>query len=72
MAYDFATRRLSFLKSRPLVAVVELLAECATVEEALAAAGIPDGQRPRYLRALEELAASGMLTPAPVPAGAPA
>ncbi len=80
MAYDFATRRLSFLKSRPLVAVVELLPECATVGEALAAAGIPDGQRPRYLRALEELAASGMLTPvvdpavspAPVPAGAPA
>ena len=37
MAYDFATRRLSFLKSRPLVAVVELLAGCATVEEALEA-----------------------------------
>ena len=80
MAYDFATRRLSFLKSRPLVAVVELLAGCATVEEALAAAGIPDGQRPRYLRALEELAASGILvpvvspvvSPAPVPAGASA
>lgn len=80
MAYDFATRRLSFLKSKPLVDVVERLAACATVGEALVEAGIPDGQRPRYLRALEELAASGILTPsqqpsqqpapAPVPAGA--
>ncbi|MCW2818472.1 MAG: mftB [Marmoricola sp.] len=80
MAYDFRTRRLSFMKSRELVAVVEALGTEACVGDALAAAGIEETRRPRFLRALEELAASGMLTPAtpdapaasPVPAGATA
>ena len=78
MAYDFRTRRLSFMKSRELVAVVEALGTEACVADALAAAGIDEARRPRFLRALEELAASGMLTlsasPAstPAPAGAPA
>jgi len=61
MAYDFRTRRLSFMKSRALVAVVEGLAEAPTVADALAAAGVEEQQYPRYLRALEDLAASGML-----------
>ena len=74
MAYDFRTRRLSFMKSRELVAVVEALGTQACVADALAAAGIDEARRPRFLRALEELAASGMLSPAstPVPAGASA
>jgi putative mycofactocin binding protein MftB len=62
MAYDFRTRRLSFLKSRALVAVVERLGDAPTVADALASAGVGADQQPRYLRALEELAASGMLT----------
>jgi putative mycofactocin binding protein MftB len=68
MAYDFRTRRLSFMKSRALVAVVEGLAEAPTVADALAAAGIEEQQYPRYLRALEDLATSGMLC-RPSPSG---
>jgi len=68
MAYDFRTRRLSFMKSRALVAVVEGLAEAPTVADALAAAGVEEQQYPRYLRALEDLAASGMLC-RPTPPG---
>ena len=68
MAYDFATRRLSFLRSRTLVAVVEALGETPTTTEALVLAGVPADQHARYLRALGELAASGMLTRRPDPA----
>lgn len=62
MAYDFRTRRLSFLKSRPLLDVVERLGDSPSVADALASAGVPAEQHGRYLRALEELAASGMIT----------
>ena len=61
MAYDFRTRRLSFMKSLALVAVVEQLADAPTVADALAAAGVEEQQYPRYLRALEDLADSGIL-----------
>ena len=76
MAYDFRTRRLSFLKSPDLVAVVEALAAQPSVADALSTAGIEEARRPRFLRALESLAVSGMLTrvpaaaPAPISAGA--
>ena len=66
MAYDFATRRLSFLKSRDLVAVVEQLADAATVDDALEQVGIRPDQQGRYVRALEELARTGILVPAGV------
>ena len=63
LAYDFATRRLSFLKSRLLVDVVRGLENVPDVGAALAAAGVPEGDRATYLRALHGLALSGMLTP---------
>ena len=75
MAYDFRTRRLSFLKSRALVAVVERLGESASVAVALETSGVDAENHPRYLRALEELAASGMIAPrtdVPTPAAASA
>ena len=62
MAYDFRTRRLSFLKSRTLVAVVEALGDTPTVTAALVRAGVPADQHARYLRALGELADSGMIS----------
>ena len=65
MAYDFRTRRLSFIKSRALVAVVERLGTSSSVGAALESGGVDADQRPRYLRALEELAASGMITREP-------
>ena len=61
LAYHFGTRRLSFLKSRRLLAVVEGLAGAASAREALDAAGIPEEELPRYTRALEALAESGMI-----------
>ncbi len=63
MAYDFKTRRLTFLKTKPLVAVVELLNDAEDVTAAMDGAGIDPELRPSYLRALESLARSGMLVP---------
>jgi putative mycofactocin binding protein MftB len=63
LAYDFTTRRLSFLKSRLLVDVVRGLENAPDVGAALTAAGVPEGDRATYLRALDGLARSGMLTP---------
>jgi mycofactocin biosynthesis protein MftB len=61
LAYHFGTRRLSFLKSRRLLAVVEGLAAAGSAREACAAAGVPEAELPRYARALEALAESGMI-----------
>jgi putative mycofactocin binding protein MftB len=63
LAYDFTTRRLSFLKSRLLVDVVRGLESVPDVGSALEVAGVPEGDRATYLRALDGLARSGMLTP---------
>ena len=61
LVYHFGTRKLSFLKSRVLLTVVESLAEHPTADAALAAAGVPDAQRPAYVQALEDLARSQMI-----------
>ena len=61
LAYHFGTRRLSFLKSRRLLSVVEGLASSASAREACAAAGVSEAELPRYARALEALAESGMI-----------
>lgn len=56
LAYDFDTRRLSFLKTPTLVEVVRLLGECADVATALDRAGVTGGSRAAYVAALEGLA----------------
>ena len=61
LAYDFVTRRLSFLKSPMLVDVVRRLADAADVEDALLGAGVPAAERDRYVAALGTLAASGII-----------
>jgi len=61
LVYHFGTRRLSFLKTPQLLAVVRGLAGHADVHGALAAAGVAGEQRPVYLRALAGLAASGTI-----------
>jgi len=61
LVYHFGNRKLSFLKSKALVAVVEALADHPTADAALAACGIPDGQRPAYVKALADLARSQMI-----------
>ena len=61
LVYHFGNRKLSFLKSRTLVAVVEALAEHASADATLVACGVPDAQRPAYRRALADLARSQMI-----------
>lgn len=62
LAYHFGTRRLSFLKVKPLVAVVTGLADAPTVADALRAAAVPEDQWPAYVKALGTLAESGMIS----------
>ncbi|MFD2091192.1 mycofactocin biosynthesis chaperone MftB [Blastococcus deserti] len=61
LAYHFGNRKLSFLKSKTLVAVVEALADHATADAALTACGVPEAQRGTYVRALADLARSQMI-----------
>ena len=61
LAYHFGTRRLSFLKSRTLLAVVESLAAQPSARAACRAAGVPDDELPTYTRALATLADTGMI-----------
>jgi putative mycofactocin binding protein MftB len=61
LVYDFHTRRLSFLKTRLLVRVVEALADHADVHGALEAAEVPAPQREQYRKALAGLAQAGTI-----------
>ena len=63
LAYHFGTRRLSFLKTKKLLAVVEDLGRCASGRDACEAAGVSAGELPAYEQALASLAASGMVVP---------
>ena len=60
--YHSGTRRLSFLKSRKLVAVVRALAEQPSGSAACLAAGVSDAELPAYASALDTLAQTGMIT----------
>ena len=61
LAYHFGTRRLSFIKTRKLLAVVQALGEQPSGHEACRVAGVSDSELPTYARALETLASSGMI-----------
>ena len=61
LVYHFGTRRLSFLKTPQLVAVVSGLAEQPDVHAALAAADVDPAQRGAYLTALAGLAGNGTI-----------
>jgi putative mycofactocin binding protein MftB len=61
LVYDFATRRLSFLKTPELVRVVGALAEHPDVPSTLDAAGVPAEQRTRYTAALAGLLSAGTI-----------
>ena len=61
LVYHFGNRKLSFLKSKTLVTVVESLAEHPTATATLAACGVTDAQRPVYVKALADLARSQMI-----------
>jgi putative mycofactocin binding protein MftB len=61
LAYHFDTRRLSFLRSPDIVAVVRALAEHPSAEAALDACEIAVGRRPSFASALATLEESGMI-----------
>jgi len=61
LVYSFSTRKLSFLKSRQLVDVVQALADHPTAAATLTACGVTDAQRPAYVKALADLAGSAMI-----------
>ncbi len=61
LLYHFGTRRLSFLKDRRLLAVVQGLEDASTAREACAAAGVDDSDLSAYERALARLAATDMV-----------
>jgi putative mycofactocin binding protein MftB len=63
LLYHFGTRKLSFLKNRTILAVVQSLAEHPDVRSALGAAGVADAEQGPYLHALGVLVDSHMLVP---------
>ena len=64
LLYHFGTRKLSFLKNRTILAVVQSLAEYPDVRAACRAAGVEDSLQQPYLHALGVLAGSHMLVQA--------
>ena len=60
MAYHHGTRRLVFLKSPQLVALVRTLDQFDSADQAMDA-GVESGQRDRYVTALSSLVASEIL-----------
>jgi putative mycofactocin binding protein MftB len=61
LLYHFGTRKLSFLKDRRLLSVVQSLADAPSARAACSAAGVPESELPRYARALATLAGSSMV-----------
>jgi putative mycofactocin binding protein MftB len=60
LLYHFGTRRLSFLKDRRLLDVVQRLDGETSVEQALEP--VPEAERPAFRTALKTLERTGMLT----------
>ena len=61
LVYHFGNRKLSFLKSQPLVAVVKALEEHPDVPSTLRACEVPEAQHRAYVTALATLARSQMI-----------
>ena len=67
LLYHFGTRRLSFLKSPALLAVVRELGDAPSAREACAQAGVTGTDLPAYAAALQTLASSQMIRPREAP-----
>ncbi|OYN76956.1 mycofactocin biosynthesis chaperone MftB [Mycolicibacterium sphagni] len=61
LLYHFGTRKLSFLKNRTILAVVNSLSEHPDARSALRAAGVDEPDEAPYLHALSVLVTSNML-----------
>jgi mycofactocin biosynthesis protein MftB len=64
LLFHIGTRKLSFLKNRTILTVVQSLTDHPDVRAALRAAGVEDAQQDPYVHALGVLAGSQMLVPA--------
>jgi len=67
LVYHFGNRKLSFLKSKQLVSVVENLADQPSARAAIESCGVPETQRGAYVKALADLARSQMIEPRETP-----
>ena len=72
LLYHFGTRRLSFVKDRLLLEVVQRLAASTTAREACLATGLAGAELTTYGQALSTLAATDMLVPRASQPGGPA
>lgn len=61
MAYHYDNRRLNFLRSHDLVAVVRALGDHATIADTYSACAIAESRRPAFSKALAALAASDFI-----------
>jgi len=61
LCYHYGNRRLTFLKSSDMVAVVRALDEHPTLGDALAATGVPEDRWPAFLAALATLESSEVI-----------
>lgn len=61
LAYHFETRRLTFIKTRKLLAIVESLGREPSGLQACVDAGVADAELPAYGAALARLAEAGMI-----------
>ncbi len=61
LAYHFGNRKLTFLKTPTLVAVVEGLGGQPDVRSALVSAGVPEFEHAAYVDALRGLATADMI-----------
>jgi mycofactocin biosynthesis protein MftB len=61
LAYHYGNRRLTFLKSPQLTAIVESLGEHPSADAALDAHGVTGRQRPAMIRALARLRCSEVI-----------
>jgi mycofactocin biosynthesis protein MftB len=61
LLYHFGTRRLSFVKDRTLLAIVERLDDAPSARAACDAVGVDTADLPRYQRALGTLIGSQMV-----------
>ena len=61
LCYHYGNRRLTFLRSKDVVAVVESLGSQPSVADALRAAGVEERRWPTFVRALSQLESSEML-----------
>jgi putative mycofactocin binding protein MftB len=63
LAYHYGNRRLTFLRSPDLVALVEHLAEAPSARAAFDAVGLDDRRWPSFEKALTSLAAGEFIVP---------